>query len=192
MQNIPSKHGDIRRMFRATPSAESDVECILQDNTIVANIPSIAYVYKYADGARDWIAAKALRPDDTILINIDGVDTPLRLSSVVSEAGQTALYADDACVALKGLCKLHIKTPSYVLMSSDYSQQEPKLTAFISGEPKMIDSYKHNRDIYATIGSIAFGVPYEECLEFHPVTHEYQPEGKLRRTRSKPMVLGRP
>lgn len=54
----------------------------------------------------------------------------------------------------------------------------------------MIDSYKHNRDIYATIGSIAFGVPYEECLEFHPVTHEYQPEGKLRRTRSKPMVLG--
>ena len=54
----------------------------------------------------------------------------------------------------------------------------------------MIDAFKNGRDIYATIGSIAFGVPYEECLEFHPVTHEYQPEGKLRRSRAKPMVLG--
>ena len=81
-------------------------------------------------------------------------------------------------------------TPGYVMMSSDYSQQEPKLTAYISGEPKMIETFKNGRDIYATIGSIAFEVPYEDCLEFHPVTHEYQPEGKLRRTRSKPMVLG--
>lgn len=54
----------------------------------------------------------------------------------------------------------------------------------------MIDTFKEGKDIYATIGSIAFNVPYEDCLEFHPVTHEYQPEGKLRRTHSKPMVLG--
>lgn len=54
----------------------------------------------------------------------------------------------------------------------------------------MINTFKEGRDIYATIGSIAFNVSYEECLEFHPQTHEYQPEGKLRRTRAKPMVLG--
>lgn len=54
----------------------------------------------------------------------------------------------------------------------------------------MVNTFKEGRDIYATIGSIAFNVPYEDCLEFHPVTHEYQPDGKLRRTRSKPMVLG--
>jgi hypothetical protein len=83
-------------------------------------------------------------------------------------------------------------SPGYVMMSSDYSQQEPKLTAYISGEPLMIDTFKNGRDIYATIASIAFGYPYEECLEFHPETHEYQPDGKLRRTRAKPMVLGRP
>lgn len=56
----------------------------------------------------------------------------------------------------------------------------------------MIDTFKNGRDIYATIASIAFGYPYEECLEFHPETHEYQPDGKLRRTRAKPLVLGRP
>ena len=56
----------------------------------------------------------------------------------------------------------------------------------------MIETFTSDRDIYATIASIAFGVPYEDCLEFHPVTHEYQPEGKLRRSRAKPMVLGRP
>lgn len=54
----------------------------------------------------------------------------------------------------------------------------------------MIDTFKSGRDIYATIGSIAFEVPYEDCLEFNPDTHEYQPDGNLRRTRAKPMVLG--
>lgn len=87
---------------------------------------------------------------------------------------------------------LQVHQPGYVMMSSDYSQQEPKLTAFVSGEPKMVDAYKHGKDIYATISSIAFGVPYEECLEFHPDTHEYQPEGKARRSVGKVLVLGRP
>lgn len=81
-------------------------------------------------------------------------------------------------------------TPGYVMMSSDYSQQEPKLTAFAAQEPKMIETFQKGRDIYATIASIAFNVPYEECLEFHPETHEYQPEGKARRAVAKVLVLG--
>ena len=81
-------------------------------------------------------------------------------------------------------------TPGYVMMSSDYSQQEPKLTAYVSGEPKMINTFKEGRDIYATMASIAYNMPYEECLEFHPVTHEYQPEGKQRRGVAKVLVLG--
>ena len=86
--------------------------------------------------------------------------------------------------------KLRVHQPGYVMMSSDYSQQEPKLTAFVSQEPKMIQTFQEGRDIYATIASIAFNVPYEECLEFHPVTHEYQPEGKARRSIAKVLVLG--
>lgn len=56
----------------------------------------------------------------------------------------------------------------------------------------MIKSFKENKDIYATIASIAFNVPYEQCLEFHPETHEYQPDGKARRGEAKTIVLGRP
>lgn len=83
-----------------------------------------------------------------------------------------------------------MKTPSYVMLSSDYSAQEPRITAFVSGEERMSDAFKHDRDVYATIASVAFGVPYENCLEFHPVTHEYQPDGKARRTEAKSILLG--
>ena len=81
-------------------------------------------------------------------------------------------------------------TPGYVMLSSDYSQQEPKITAFVSQDQSMIDAFKHGKDIYATIASLAFNLPYESCLEFHPETGEYQPDGKARRTESKSVVLG--
>lgn len=81
-------------------------------------------------------------------------------------------------------------TPGYVMLSSDYSQQEPKITAFVSQDPKMIDAFKKGRDIYSTIASLAFNKSYEDCLEFHPETHEYQPEGKARRGEAKTILLG--
>lgn len=56
----------------------------------------------------------------------------------------------------------------------------------------MIQSFKDGRDIYATIASLAFNLPYEKCLEFHPQTGEYQPDGKARRGEAKTIVLGRP
>lgn len=56
----------------------------------------------------------------------------------------------------------------------------------------MIQSFKEGKDIYGSIASIAFQVPYEQCLEFHPETGEYQPEGKARRGEAKTIVLGEP
>lgn len=82
------------------------------------------------------------------------------------------------------------RTPPYVLVGSDYSQQEPKILGFVAKDPAMIKAFSEGKDIYATIASIAFGVPYEECLEFHPETHEYQKEGKARRGEAKTIVLG--
>lgn len=82
-------------------------------------------------------------------------------------------------------------TPGYVMLSSDYSRQEPAITAFVSGDKGMLDSFIQNRDIYASIASLAFNVPYEKCLEFHPETHEYQPDGKARRGEAKTILLGR-
>ena len=81
-------------------------------------------------------------------------------------------------------------TPGYVMMSSDYSAQEPRITAYVSQDPKMIQSFKEGKDIYGSIASIAFQVPYEQCLEFHPETGEYQPDGKARRGEAKTIVLG--
>lgn len=88
------------------------------------------------------------------------------------------------CLSLK------VVHPAYVMMSSDFSQQEPKISAFVSQDPTLIDAFMHNRDAYATLVSTALGVPYEECLEFHPVTGELQPEGKARRSIGKVLNLG--
>ena len=86
--------------------------------------------------------------------------------------------------------QIPITTSAYVMMSSDYSQQEPKMLAFLSQDPNMVDAFKHGRDIYATIASLAFNYPYEECMEFNPVTGANQPEGKERRGKAKVLVLG--
>lgn len=69
-------------------------------------------------------------------------------------------------------------------------QQEPKITAFVSSDYKLISTFKEGKDIYATLSSVAFNRPYEECLEFHPETHELQPEGKKLRGQGKILVLG--
>lgn len=86
--------------------------------------------------------------------------------------------------------KLRVETPAYVILSSDYSAQEPRITSFLASDETMIQAFKDGKDVYAAIASIAFNVPYEQCLEFHPETHEYQPEGKARRGEAKTILLG--
>lgn len=59
----------------------------------------------------------------------------------------------------------------------------------------MIDAFQHGRDIYATIASLSFNKPYEDCLEFYvdengKKTDQVNREGKERRTSAKSIVLG--
>ena len=54
----------------------------------------------------------------------------------------------------------------------------------------MIKAFQEGKDIYATIASLTFNLPYEECLEFNPITGAYQPDGKARRGQAKVLVLG--
>ena len=70
-------------------------------------------------------------------------------------------------------------------------QQEPKLTATVTQCPEWCEAFRTGKDVYATIASIALGVPYEECLEFNPVTGEVNPEGKARRSIGKVLNLGK-
>lgn len=85
--------------------------------------------------------------------------------------------------------KMFVASEGNVLLSSDYSQQEPKVMTVMCGDPSMIEAYQKGRDLYASIASLAFGKPYEECLEFRPdgTTNK---EGKERRSSAKSILLG--
>lgn len=60
----------------------------------------------------------------------------------------------------------------------------------MSHDENMINAYKEGKDLYAVIASLSFGVPYEKCLEFNPITHEKQVDGKERRSQAKTILLG--
>ena len=77
-----------------------------------------------------------------------------------------------------------------VFVGSDFSQIEPRILASLSQDKKMIEAYTKGTDLYAMMASEIFKKPYEECLEFHPVTGAKQPEGKNRRTQVKSVLLG--
>lgn len=80
----------------------------------------------------------------------------------------------------------------YVLMSSDFSQQEPKCLAALckkQGDSQMYDTFMAGKDLYSEIASKSFHVPYEDCKEFRPdgTTNK---EGKERRSSAKSILLG--
>lgn len=106
-----------------------------------------------------------------------------RLSSESPNMQNIPAHAED-------IRHLFRSTPGYVLLSSDYSGQEPKVCAFLANDKEMIHAFQQGRDIYASIASVAFNQPYENCLEFHPETSEYQPDGKARRSEAKTILLG--
>lgn len=50
----------------------------------------------------------------------------------------------------------------YSILSADYSQVELRLMAALSGDPSMIDAFRHGRDIHAETASRIYGVPHGE------------------------------
>lgn len=89
----------------------------------------------------------------------------------------------------KDIRKMFIATPGYVLMSSDYSQQEPKVMTQMCKDPKMIKAYQEGKDLYAEIAALSFNTTYENCLEFRP-DGTINPDGKNRRSQAKSILLG--
>lgn len=94
----------------------------------------------------------------------------------------------------KDIRKMFVADEGYVLMSSDYSQQEPKLMTQMCGDKKMLEAYQQGKDLYAEIASLAFDKPYEDCLEFYldengKKTDKTNKEGKERRTQAKSILL---
>jgi DNA polymerase I-like protein with 3'-5' exonuclease and polymerase domains len=100
---------------------------------------------------------------------------------------------------------MKVKTRTlYKLVGSDYSAQEPRLTAHMADDPAMKQAYAEGKDLYCVIASKVFNNAYEDNLEFYPEntvitldgkevvcghkTH-LNKEGKERRAISKQILL---
>lgn len=79
--------------------------------------------------------------------------------------------------------------PGCVLISCDYSGQEPRLTASLCKDEAMIKTYQEGKDLYSMIAAVAFNTTYEDCLEHFP-DGSLNLEGKGRRGQAKTIVLG--
>ena len=93
----------------------------------------------------------------------------------------------------KDIRKMFVATKGYLLMSSDFSQQEPKALAALcrqAGDSQMYDTFMSGKDLYSEIASKAFNVPYEMCREFDDNGNKNPPEYKERRTQAKSILLG--
>lgn len=66
----------------------------------------------------------------------------------------------------------------YMLVGSDFSAQEPRLTAFMSQSPQMMQAYFEGKDLYAVIAQSMFNNEYWENLEFYPEGTEIELDGK--------------
>lgn len=89
----------------------------------------------------------------------------------------------------KKIRRMFVPDPGYVLVSCDFSQQEPRILAHMSNDKDLLQAYADDKDIYATMGSIVYGVPYDQCREKHPDGSD-NPDGKKRRDSMKTLVLG--
>lgn len=85
--------------------------------------------------------------------------------------------------------QVFIPGEGFVFISSDYSQQEPRVLAFLAQDEQMIEAYKRGQDLYAFLASINYKVPYEDCLEFFPDGTRNK-DGKVRRNSMKEILLG--
>lgn len=89
----------------------------------------------------------------------------------------------------KRIRKIFRARDGYKLIGGDFSQIEPRVLASLSGDEDMINAYRNNQDLYAIMASKVYKMPVEDCKEFRP-DGSVNPEGKLRRTSMKSVLLG--
>ncbi len=69
--------------------------------------------------------------------------------------------------------KAFVAEPGHVLISADYSQIELRVLAHLSGDPRLTEAFKDDRDIHSAVAAQVFGVPLEE------VTPEQRSNAKM-------------
>ena len=66
----------------------------------------------------------------------------------------------------------------YVLVGSDYSQQEPRLLTAYSEDEKLLDAYNNGKDMYATMGMGVYNNDYWDNMEHYPEGTVLELDGK--------------
>lgn len=84
---------------------------------------------------------------------------------------------------------MFVATEGYVMISCDFSQQEPRTLAHMSRDHELIQAYADGKDIYAWIAASIYNVPYDKCREFRPDGTKNE-AGKKRRDSVKSIILG--
>ena len=74
---------------------------------------------------------------------------------------------------------MKVKTRTlYKLVGSDYSAQEPRLTAHMSGDEAMRQAYLEGKDLYCVIASKVFNNDYWDNMEFYKEGTVLELDGK--------------
>lgn len=92
----------------------------------------------------------------------------------------------------KDIRPMFVASPGHLLISMDYSQQEPScLAAFCKkmGYDALFNARFKGNDLYSEVASAIFNLPYEDCVE-HRADGSINKEGKKRRNDAKPVLLG--
>lgn len=76
-----------------------------------------------------------------------------------------------------------------VFIGCDVSKQEIVVAAETSDDDNLREAFYKGLDVYSHMASLAFKVPYEDCLEHYP-DGTINKEGKNRRKQSKAVLLG--
>lgn len=76
-----------------------------------------------------------------------------------------------------------------VFIGCDVSKQEIVVAAETSDDDNLREAFYKGLDVYSHMASLAFKVPYEQCVEHNP-DGTINKEGKIRRKQSKAVLLG--
>ena len=92
----------------------------------------------------------------------------------------------------KDIRPMFVASPGHLMISMDYSQQEPScLASFCKkmGYDNLFNARFKGNDLYSEVASAIFNLPYEDCVE-HRADGTINKEGKARRNDAKPVLLG--
>lgn len=163
IQNIPSHNPEIRMLFKA--KVVNDVVEFRAGEQV--KLPEITEI----DTQNGFRFVKDLFDDSSLsIVATDGSAVQLtKLEYSSAEKTYVILPAES--------CKVYTRT-RYKIVGSDYSAQEPRLTAFVSQDQRMIQAYVDGKDLYAVIAQSAFNNNYEDNLEFYPEGTVIEEDGR--------------